>query len=98
MNNDSQAVLSMPLVPLEISMYERQNESNETFSISGLLCTFHPPLPISSRPTSSRWVPPYVCAVVLLKVPSCLTGSFFLAPVAIVLALRGFRPRHCKAP
>src|SRR4029434_740801 len=28
----------------------------------------HPALPISTRPTSSRWVPS--CAVVLLKVPS----------------------------
>ena len=34
---------------------------------------------------------PPLCVVVLLKVSSWFTGSFFLAPVAIVLTLRGFR-------
>src|SRR4029434_4412455 len=44
------------------------------------------PLPISTRPTSSRWVPPYVPWFCLRFLP-----EFFLARVAIVLALRGFQ-------
>src|SRR4029434_499270 len=44
----------------------------------------------STWPASSRCVSP-LCAAVLLKVSSCLTGSFFLPLVANVLALRGFR-------